>query len=61
MGSEKQLRKAEESEVYCKEEVRADEVEREIRKNLSTRGLNPSLLTVGIEAKNKGMQEVPRN
>lgn len=40
MGSEKQLRKAE-SEVYCTEEVRADEVEMEIRKNLSTGRTQP--------------------
>ena len=61
MGSKKQVRKAEESEVYCREEVRADEVEMEIRKNLSTRRVQHILLTVRTEAKNKGMQEAPRN
>lgn len=60
MGSEKQLRKAEESEVYCREEVRADEVEM-IRKNLSTKRTQHILLTVRTEAKNKGMQEAPRH
>ena len=52
MGSKKQLRKAE-SEVYCTEEDRADEVEMEIRKNLSTGRTQPII----ADCENRGQEQ----
>ena len=60
MGSEKQLRKAE-AEVYCTEEVRADEVEMEIRKNLSTRRTQPIIADCEDRGQEQRHAEAPRN